>query len=282
MTHRLLFLVLFGIAAFSQTTAQGLFVRIGGGYGLPASGDDYGIRLVYDSTSLQSQSLIYGSNGQGAVFGLEVGYMINEHIGFQLGGEFLLGAKQTRSERTTPSSYGLDQESSNQIRLLPAVLISGGLGNIDPYCRVGVSVPLTTTTYRNNSATLDLSGTNSTVVSETEIVGKFVLGYSGALGCNFSIDSRFSIFAEVGALSQRLKASSGKLTLLEVDGVDDLLNLTTIQKEWNYLESVTTADNSIALNPDFNPNEPEDLQQISQNLSSFFLKAGVAINFGAP
>lgn len=280
MKHRLLFLLLIGFATFTQSYSQGVFVRIGGGYGLPASGDDYGLREITDSTGLQSQALVYGSNGQGTVFGLDVGYMINDHIGFQLGGEFLLGANQVRYEGTTPVLNELTQERSNQIRVLPAVLVSGGLGNIDPYCRVGVSLPLMTTTYESYIGNSEVPNTIASAKIESEITGKFVLGYTGALGCNFSLGSRLFLFAELGAISQRLKASEGTLTIYEFDGIDGLGDLDVIDKEWNYLESVTTDDNSILLNPDVDRSQPEDRQQISQNLSSFYLKAGVSIYFG--
>lgn len=285
MKHRLLFLLLLISVASSQSFAQGLYVRIGGGYGLGASGEDYGNRLVYDSTGIVSNELIYGSNGKGGLFGLDIGYKIDDHIGFQVGVEYLKGANQTRLDYSLWNSNQLVstqliQEYSNQLRILPAVVINAGLGDIDPYCRVGVSIPLSTTTFISDIST-NLIGMNLVpVFSETEIVGKFVLGYTGSFGCNFSLGSTLDLFAEVGAISQRLKGSSGKITTYTIDGVDELASIDVIGKEWNYLESVTSEDNNILLNSGVNLTQPEDRQQISQNLSSFYLKAGVKLYFG--
>ena len=115
---------------------------------------------------------------------------------------------------------------------------------------------------------------------DSEIKGKFVLGYTAAFGCNFSLGSRLAIFGEIGAVSQRLKGTSGELTRFEIDGVDQLPTTQPVDKQWIYLESINSNSNSPALNPNFNPEIPEERVQISQNFSSYFIKGGVTVFVG--
>ena len=278
MKKRLFSLILLVVTSASFSFGQ-LFIKVGGGYGIGASGDEW-LSSISDSTGLTNQILRYGSNGEGGVFGAEIGYLFNDHLGIQLGAEYLMGARQGIVSIQSPGMSLLQEGYSRQLRLLPAVIISSGLGGIDPYCRVGASLPLTSTTTIEHVETdgSGIGGANTTIISE--ISGKFVFGFHGAFGCNFSLNSRLAIFAEVGGVSQRLKGKSGEITRWDVDGVDQLASTNLIDRQWNYLEEINSNSNTAILNPAFDPEQPEDRVQITQNLSSVFFKGGVTIFVG--
>ena len=278
MKKRLFSLILLLAISTSFSFGQ-LFIKVGGGYGIGASGDEW-LSTISDSTGLTNQILRYGSNGEGGVFGAEVGYMFNDHLGVQLGAEYLVGARQGIISVQSPGMSLLQEGYSRQLRVLPAVIISSGAGGIDPYCRVGASLPLATTTFIEHVETDASGATPQSTNITTEITGKFVFGFHGAFGCNFSVGSRLAVFAEIGGVSQRLKGQTGEITRWDVDGTDILPTLNPFDKQWNYLEEINSNSNSAVLNPAIDPEQPEDRVQITQNLSSLFIKGGVTIFVG--
>ena len=188
----------------------------------------------------------------------------------------MAGAFATTSLSEDGNNLGSTSSKGSQFRLLPAITISGGLGDIDPYVRFGLSLPLSSTTVNQVS----ISDSTSSFDYEEEIVGAFNLGFTGALGLSISAGSRLRIFGEFGGISQRVHGVSGQVTRRDVDGASTLADLSAFESQWNYLDVLDPNSNSVVTNSMVDTDLPEDRIQISQNFSSFFVKVGVALSFG--
>ena len=262
--------------------AQGFFLRVGGGYALGASGDDSGSQLVIRDLG-NRETVIFSSLGQGALFGLAVGYLFNENIGLQVGAEYLAGVSHTTSSiEATSLLESTSSSKGSQFRLLPAVIVRGGLGSLDPYARIGLCLPLSSTTQNQISTTETDAVTGTTVETryEEEIKGALNLGFTGAFGVNYAVSSQLALFAEVGGISQRTHGESGQVTRWESDGTNLLDQANTFTTQWNYQDELTPESNSTVTGTDLNPDMPEDRIQITQNFNSFFFKVGVTILLG--
>lgn len=267
-------LIVMAICLGATAYGQGLFVRVSPGYALAATGDDYGRQVVTD-TSSATETVIFGSNGAGFVLDLDAGYMFNEHVGFQLGFGYLAGAEQTRLDETGVNYTLMMTERSRQLRLSPAVVVSAGWGEFQPYGRFGLVLPLSTTT----ETSFMYDDPNNEIVYTEEIKSRLNVGFSGALGFNYALGSQFGIFAEVGALSMRTKGSSGMLTSYTEDGQDELADATTFEREWTYQETITDESNNSLFNQ-VDTDQPEDRPMISTNFSSFIIRVGVSLYLG--
>lgn len=116
--------LLFLLLGSLSISAQDIYFRIGGSYGLPASGEDYGLYSI-DAGNESLQRVIYGSNGAELTSILEVGYRFQDYLSFQLGLEFLSGDEQTKLfQQETLGLNAEVTEQSQQIRIIPALVIS--------------------------------------------------------------------------------------------------------------------------------------------------------------
>jgi|GEM_PF-6941432 len=264
-------------------SAQDISLRIGGGYGLPASGDDYGVSQI-DGGAFSSENAIYGSNGAGARGFVEIGYRLQEYLTIQLGGAYLRGKQQTRLRQLFfnqgPAFSGQNiniSEYSKQIRLQPSLVLGTHNRKLNPFLQVGLSLPVWTMTIVE--AEYEELGNMPSIFTNqlSEIRGKPLLGFSAGMGLSWIVNPHVGFTVALEAVSQRMKAASGRLTQYEVSGVDQLAGLDLYEREWRYLEQLTSNDNAFGLNPDADNDSPEDRLQISQNFSSYQLKVGVEL-----
>lgn len=270
--HFSLLILLFCVTG--SLSAQGLYLRISPGIAMSAAGDDIGNSIMVDSTS-ETQEVIYGSYGTGFVADLDVGYMFSENLGVQLGFEYLAGGKKQLSLFEGGNSTQDISQRSNQVRLNPELVVSGGSGKITPYGRFGVSIPLSTKTIEERMG----SNTPTDFEIETEFISKTTLGYRGAIGVNWSLGDQLSIFGEIAGLSQRARVKSSTVTKWVVDDVSVLETASTYDLEKNYVETIDNNSNNTTFNPDIDSEKAEDLPVFPFNLSSVTARVGVSIQF---
>lgn len=262
----------FFLLCLSSLPAQQFYFRVGGGYGWAASGEDYGQISITTTNSVEAK-VVYGTNGVGIMPFVAVGYRFHEFLSFQLEGEYVGGREQTRFERLEPFYSSLTTERSQQLRLVPTLVLGRNSRKVNPFMKLGLSVPIWTRTEIDFSEEVFLTPVTA-IQQRSELKGKSLLGFSGGWGVQVALTDQLGVSLEVGAISQRLKAQSGRITFLEVDGVDQLADLDAYDSEWTYQESLTSEDNNGQLNPAVDRNQAEDRLQISQNFSSIYLKLG--------
>ena len=172
--QQLLLVILFFAGCFSAQ-AQGLFVRLGGGYNMPLVGDRMGLNTTTNVTGTFASStseVVYGNYGQSLNFGLRIGYMFSEHLGADLGLNYHLGTKvkiednavqEVGSSKTVKND--LAEASANAFIMTPSFILSLSQENkIVPYVRVGVAIGIPSLTATTSSVTTATSPGNNTVL----------------------------------------------------------------------------------------------------------------------
>jgi hypothetical protein len=240
------------LLAAQGASAQGFYGDINVGYGLGAPnyvmGTTQTLTLSPMLTVTESkEENIYGSIGQGFNLALTPGYMINEHIGIELGINYFMGAQKTIQETKTnnASLYSSRKAQSNQLRLIPSVVVSSGGEKISVYAKGGLVIPVIGVTN------IEIDGSELVVTGqglmakrtevETEFKGKVSLGFRGALGVNYRMSDKLSIFGELQQTNLFIKQDKNTIVSYKVNNVDVMGGLTTEQKETNYVDEITNS-----------------------------------------
>lgn len=228
-------LLLFVIATTIATSLSAQFyVGLNAGYGIGASQRVNGVE-----TTSNSDINIYGSYGEGLNMGLKLGYMFNENLGFELGSSYLMGFAQTKIESDKIS----EEAKSSGLRLSPQFVmkLESGL-----YTRFGMIIPVLGTTVITKVDDHFQTGATSYAKKETtvETKGSFSYGFIGAVGYAYSLSDNMDLFAEIEYIGLSIKSGTAELTQFDLDGIDQLDNLKTNQKEFEFVDEIKDTDNT--------------------------------------
>ena len=89
--------------------------------------------------------------------------------------------------------------------------------------------------------------TEMTIESKSKEYGGIAIGVQAALGTDYAISDKISIFGEIQLDGISYSPKHGKYLEYSQDGVDQMANRTENQNKWNFLKEV-----------DFNKNIPAD------------------------
>lgn len=264
---KLLFIVLV-LNFFPKTTiAQDLFFKFNAGYGLAMNAQNLGYFDFFnstDGTNSYSEEQVKVSLSKGLNFGGAIGVMFNENIGAELGLSYLLGgvsnAKQTYIGGETDLSI-----SSNMLRIKPSIIISANEENLTPYAKFGLIIGSGSILYEYN----DNDGGDITLIN-IKLDGGLALGLTSAVGAKFNLSDQLSIFCELNAISLSHAPSKGLMTEASFNGIDMLPNLTTSEKEIEFVDTYTINWNS----PPADSQPSKELKQMMP-FSSFGINIGV-------
>jgi hypothetical protein len=297
--------LLMGSLALSfNSSAQGVYVGIGGGYGFAAAKMDLGP----DQKTTQTQTngvgpstSTYTSNtyslGKGINLGLYGGYMINKNLGAELGIAYLIGnSSKTTYENdmtsitTNPFAATFTSTQNNvqtytvkgsMLRLVPAIRIQCGEDKIHPYAVAGLIIGMAgKATGTNESVTTNTqsSGTppaNSDDITTITYSGGISMGFHGAIGVNYMVSDKLGIFAELSGNYQNYSPGKGVVTTSTSNGTDNLPKMTTSQIETDYSSSYTTTSNAAP-----SPGTPTTASSMRMPFSSYGFNIGVHFSFG--
>ncbi|TXI85498.1 MAG: hypothetical protein E6Q37_06250 [Crocinitomicaceae bacterium] len=241
--------------------AQGLYGDVSVGYGLGAPNYVMGTNEYRDfgDPSKNTEENIYGSIGQGLNLALTPGYMINEHFGLELGINYFMGAKKRVEEFNSSNDkvYSFRDAQSNQLRLIPSLVVSSGTSNkLSVYAKGGLMIPVlgvTNISIEGSSTTNFVTYTKSEV--ETEFKGKVSLGFRGALGVNYKLNDNMSLFGELQQTNLFIKQDKNTIVSYKVNGSDIMNTLTDEQKETVYVDKLdagSAANKALAGKTNFN------------------------------
>jgi hypothetical protein len=239
--------------------SQGIYIRVGSGYGLPISTGSIGQKLLgtyISTTALTSNSNIAkdvkASYGAGPDFSFAFGYKINANFILDVNVQYLLGNRfQTSDIRNytydTYTSLHSDIQKSYAMGFLfnPSIIFSAGFGKHAPYARFGLiaGVPSMTSTQ---SYFDDGDGTVS-FTKEWQYSKGRALGYQAAVGMDWKLSEKLDIFTELNFTSLTYYAGEKTLKSYINAGVDIMPNLSLNQKQTVYktsLDSYTSYDSS--------------------------------------
>lgn len=253
-------------------SAQGLYVGVGAGYGFATPSEALGVETTNTSGS-NTSTTIYGTYGAGVNAGLNLGYMFTEHFGADLGVSYLMGSEVMTSKSTNSIGENTTTSKTSQMRLAPSLVLSTG-GDLALYGKLGLVLPVggkTITEVRDNT------NVGGSVEYDFESKGAFSLGYTGAIGVDFSLSDKLSIFGELNGVNLRIKQSSREMTKATVFGTDELSSKTKYETSVNYVDELNSSSNNAGYNSNFNTSEAKDELAGTVNYSAMFINVGVKI-----
>lgn len=254
--------------------AQSPYININSGYGFNIASASRGSNITAVSPTSSTNKEVHGSYGKGLNFGLAFGYVFPKNIGTEVGFQYLVGSPIQISYTdniNAPSSLQTDKFKVNMLRIIPSTIIAIGEGKYIPYAKVGIAIGVLGKAVNTNT------GQNGPNTSENawEYTGGTAIGFASSLGIRVS-KGRISFFGEI-AMTGQSWAPTKKIQITSTqNGVDQLANMTTYQKETNYVEDYTY------VNPNASPADPNSPQQASKiylPMSSWGGNIGLRINF---
>jgi len=303
-TLKLLMLLLVSVGIVNCAKAQSLYIRGGIGVGLGLNPSTIGTNSTYtsyvdydnqaNSTYSYTQSPDKKSPGEGLYPEIAIGYMLNSHVGFELGFSYASGFSTTVTNDSTGTGTELGytgaqtftsaaKYSFHSFLITPSIVISaGGDNKLTPYGRLGMIISLASEGNMDDnysgSQTSNAPNYDNTAFSgeeATQTTGTVQLGVAGAVGVNYKLSSLISIFGEVNVRAFNFQFDQTTITTDTYNGVDNLPNLTTSQKQINYVSSITTT-NATAYNAG-NPTQ-ELTQAVPANTVGITI--GIKLNLG--
>ena len=255
-----------------RTFSQVLYAKINAGYGLNMSTQSvnyFNFTNFTIDTALSNKEQVNTSLGRGITCEGAVGYMFNNNIGAELGVSYLMGAK-TLTKQTLYGSVRNNSLSANMLRINPSIVIACGFEKINPYAKLGLIVGFGKIMYEDDYT----SAGGSVVTEKMELNGGMALGLNAGAGVNYNISDKLSLFGEVNMVNLSYSPTKGILTESIVDGTDRLPDLSTHEKEIDFVDNYTTD----TYDPPSDTVPSKDLKE-SFPFGSVGLNVGLRINF---
>ncbi len=255
-------------SSFLAKSQEGPFVSFNTGVAFAATPDALGVTTVTTSSGDFTNTNIYGTFGNGLQFSLRGGFKMSQNFGFELGVSYLSGFNSTVRDATGPNSSDIIKAKSTQVNLKPGVLFETSNDALTLYSRMGFVLPVGGKTTVNQET--EFTGTQTNI--KTENTGAFSLGYFGGAGVSIKMGDNLKVFVEVESVNLRIKQKTSVITEYSVDGSDQLSSLSTQNKETEYVDAVSSSDNT-------DINQPRKILANTTNFSSFGFNVGVRFNF---
>lgn len=238
--------------AGAQDSTGSFFLRLTGGYALPAAAQN--IDQFSSSVQTPSGSATYTqvnvSLGKGFALVMAVGCFFNKNMGAELGLGYRVSAPFIAESKYTYEYNGATYNSVNSHELratffsiAPAFVMQTSCGRLHPYLRMGL-VMGSGTLYSSVTYTDDLFGE---IIERWKLEDGLALGFNSSAGIRLHIAKNFSVLAELHGAA--LSWAPAKATLFEsqLKGVDQLSQLTVREKnivyEETYSQPATIDDN---------------------------------------
>lgn len=264
-------------------SAQGMYVDVNLGWAFPFNtqtglvsnvtstnyNDFDNSEYAYTST----EEAVALSLGKGISFGAGFGYLFNQYLGAELQLSYLVGGKTSGdySDQTTYISGGITDKttitntttfSATMFRVVPTFVLKAGTEKINPYAKLGVVIGFGTIEVT------DIGNFGGTMMSyKGELNGGVSFGLNTRLGVEFGATGKLTYFAELNIMSLNYAPKKGELFEYKVDGVEMLGDLTTSEREIEFVDVLT-----------FQEDAPDD--QPTQELKMNMPFSGIGVNVG--
>lgn len=247
------FILLLLIVTSTIGYGQGFYLRTGLSYAFPQAGQSIDANgTPYNGTysgttgtySIKSASLSSGLQGMAGF-----GYLISRHVGVELDLNFGLAPKkysfsasQVRFSAATVGDLSFEMQAKTMVLAIPSIVLQNGGDVWNIYSRFGVVLPL------NTEVTMDeIQGYNLGTGSGTRVVDDFTfsmknsfsLGFAAAVGVQYKLTERMSLWGEVSMVSLSVYAKQKKLTAVTENGVSYSLSSVSGNQVVNYSKNYT-------------------------------------------
>jgi len=232
-----------------NVSAQKTYLTAGVGYG-------FFLPPITNSSSMPyTTSNHINTLGRGMNYGFNIGYMATEHAGVDLGIWYVAGS--------TFKSFAMDSIRSevpvrfrgNTLRIMPALKLSWGTKH-KPYAKLGFLLGIASEAEYEAIYSVNNIGASSEYIITHKFSGGSSMGWTGAVGINFSGEEKISFFIEASMCSQLYEP------VMETK------------------EEPGAAPVTFNLVDDPNPNNPYEKQKPSFPFGSFGINAGVKFLLG--
>lgn len=272
-----IFIALAGMFLAKNASAQ-MFITAGGGYSFPANKQFVGWEYTADA-SKETFTGVYSTLGHGLSGGAMFGYNLCEYGGIEIGYSYLyLGQVammyDDRSD-TGMTITGSDEMGMKMNRITIGGRFSYGEGNFKPYLRTGLVLGVGGKFMDAHYRTYQSGSGTSTETTWEEYTGGIAWGFATGLGANYMFSSSVGIYFEAAFIGQSWAPQNSIYTKYEIDGVDQLPNMTTSEKETVYLDELSFTSAAP------NDNAPSEDLKYFLPMSSLGINAGVVIILGA-
>lgn len=267
----LLLMSFFIMTTFQQGNlfGQGAYVSVNGGYGFAWNAQDLGELEFYKEASTANSTTLERvpvSLGQGFNFGGAFGYMFNDNIGAQIDVSYLIGKEHSVSG-TWPDARYEYKLSSQMWRFTPAIIITPGFDRFNPYGKIGLSVGV-----GHVIEDMEIIDDMDVIKGKARLDGGVSFGLNTAFGVDYILNENFTLFSQVTLYSMTYAPEKGELTEISLNGADILHQLTTNEKEIEYVDKYTYSHTSPE--PDSAPSK-----ELKHNLPFSSLGVNIGLRF---
>jgi hypothetical protein len=275
-----IFLLLFAILLTASISAQGFYIRAGGGYGLAAATEKIGEKYLRtqvitqsSNTDTYSTKTITGSYGSGMNFTFAAGYEFNQNFILDLD-VYYLGSKKYetsniynyKTDSFSGTSSDLFTTSSGGLFVNPSFIFSAGFGKAAPYGRFGMVVGSPQVTQKESYYD-NLDGTQTRDITWVYKNG-LAFGYQAGIGMNWKLTDKLDIYTEANFTGLTFYAKEGDMTRNLYDGTDNLNFLTVAEKKILYLKNYDPQTL-------YDPAKPQLASRTGSPFSSFSIQTGI-------
>jgi outer membrane protein W len=265
-----------------SANAQGFYAELNFGYGFGNPSGNLGTEKYVDLAGDGSYDKpIYGTMGSGLNLTLTPGYMITKHLGVELGINYFLGAKTVVSNTTTSMDniYDKTTANSNQLRIIPSLVVSTGGDKLFAYAKGGLILPVigSTTGVREASTIAGTTVVATDVTTTTK--GAVSLGFRGSVGIGYNITELIGLNLEVFHSSLTIKSKSRTIDTYTVAGQDQLVNAPAYATEVNYVDELNSSSNNADYNANFSTTSAKDELAPKTNFNQFGVALGIRFSF---
>ncbi len=254
------------LGAYSASGQQS-YIRVNTGYSLGAiKSDFYDFQpwLISNADGpIENNSF---SLGQGFNIGGAYGYMFNKHVGAEIAASYFMGGKSTLRTTSDDVMTSIDQ-SVQMFQFAPSFVLQAGFEKWNPYARVGMVFGL-----GSIDQTMSWSWENNQARDKSTYSGSLALGFTGSLGINYTMNEKFSLFAECTFIGLNYAPTEGRTYESTLNGQNRLDDLAINQKEFIFSDDYDA-------NADVDINQPSVLQRKYYPMSSFGLNIGLQMKF---
>jgi hypothetical protein len=264
-------LLVFALFIFLSTflQAQNFYTRLGIGV---SGGISSNLDLLYSYSNTGSGlqvTVVPVGFGRGFTGVAAFGYKPSKFISLEFAVSQFMGlSKIADSIMKFPGGSAVQAKvKGNMLSLNPAIVISPGFEDINPYARIGFILGIRPVV----NATADFTNASVYPAEESQAVrqyyGGVAAGLNAALGVSWSVSSLISLYAECGFSSINYSPLYSEVVFYEKNGVDQLSTLTVKQTKTEYYNNIRPDEEIPETSPD---------KQLRKSLP--FSNAG--INFG--
>jgi hypothetical protein len=250
--------------------AQKAYVRAGLGAAVSTSAN---MAREYNSSSTSSTLTSKKAGlGTGLPFVIAPGYKFNEHFGVELGINYFYGF--TIKEKNEGYSSSENKYHGQMLSLVPAFIMTFSVDKIHPYARLGLILGvMNSVVYKSHqTSNPELKAAATEIDSKSKDYGGIAIGAQAALGTDYAISDKISLFGEIQVDGISYAPKHGKYLEYSQNGVDVMGDRTEKQNKWDYKKEI---DFSQAMPDD----QPDQVARVNHRFGNVGLVVGVKFNF---